>query len=74
MTWKRYWVVHGRFQPRCLVLLQRVQVVQSAEEQQVGDLFNHLRGLEMPPVEKASRDVVLDVVDLAANFACQHTL
>jgi hypothetical protein len=59
---------HRALQPQRLALLQRVQLVQPADERQVGDLLD-----DFERVGNAARpEGVLDLVGLAADFAGKH--
>jgi len=61
-------VRHRLFQPRGLVLLQRVQVVQAAQEEQVSDLLNDFERVG----NAAGPECVPDLVDLALDGAGDH--
>ena len=53
-----------------LVLLARMGLVEPAHEQQVGDLLDHLERIG----DAARPEGVPDLVDLRAEFTCQHAL
>jgi hypothetical protein len=50
------------------VLFQRVQIVEPALEQQVGDLLDHLDRVG----DAAGPKGVPEGIDLVAEFACEH--
>ena len=52
-----------------LALLQLLHLVKALDEDQVGDLLDHLQRIGEP----ARPEVVPDAVDLVAQFACQHS-
>ena len=60
--------LHRLLEPGGLVLLQRVQVVQAAQEEQVGDLLDHLQRVG----DAAGPEGVPDLVDLALDVAGDH--
>ena len=51
-----------------LVLLERLQVVEPADEEQVGDLLDHLQRVG----DAAGPEGIPDLVDLATNFVGEH--
>jgi hypothetical protein len=53
---------------QCLAFLQRVRVVQAADEEQVGDLLDHLHRVG----DAAGPEGIPDGIDLAAEFAGEH--
>jgi hypothetical protein len=55
-------------EPRGLVLLQRLEVIEPAKKQQVGDLLDDLKGIG----DTAGPECVPDTVDLVADFAGEH--
>jgi len=55
-------------QPGGLALLQGLQLVQSPDEQQVGNLLDDLERVGDP----AGPEAVPDLVDLVADIACEH--
>ena|SRR6266571_6092720 len=59
---------HRLLEPGGLVLLERVQVVQTAQEEQVGDLLNHLEWIG----DAAGPERVPYLVDLALDGAGDH--
>ncbi len=59
---------HGALQPGALALLQAVQVVQAADEEQVGELLDYLQRVG----DAAGPEAVPDAVDLAAEVAGEH--
>jgi hypothetical protein len=60
--------VHRRSEPGGAVLFQRVQVVQPAQEEQIGDLLDHLERVG----DAAGPEGVPDLVDLALDVAGDH--
>ena len=58
----------GLLQPSGFVLFQRVQVVQSFQEQQIRDLLDDFQRVR----DAARPEGVPDGVDLAADVACEH--
>jgi hypothetical protein len=52
-----------------LALLQLLHLIEALDEDQVGDLLDHLQRVGEP----ARPEVVPDAVDLVAQFACQHS-
>jgi hypothetical protein len=58
----------GLLEPGGLVLLQRVQVVEPAQEEQVGDLLDDLERIG----DAAGPEGVPDPVDLALQFTSEH--
>src|SRR5688572_16703618 len=58
----------GLLQARGLVLLQRVQVVEAAEKEQIRNLLDDFKGVG----DAAGPERVPDAVDLTADIACQH--
>ena len=58
----------GFFSAVGLVLLQRVQVVEALDEQQVGDLLDDLERVG----DAAGPEGVPDAIDLTADFAGEH--
>jgi len=60
--------LHGLVEPGGFVLGQRVQVVQAAEEEEVGDLLHHLQGVG----DAAGPEGVPDAVDLGFDCAGDH--
>jgi hypothetical protein len=60
--------LHGLSQAHGLVFFQGVQVVQTAQEQQVGDLLHHLQRVG----DAAGPERIPDGVNLAAKFAGEH--
>lgn len=61
-------LVHRALEQEGLAFFQRVRVIQAADEQQVGDLFQHLHRVG----DAAGPEGVPDGVDLAADFASEH--
>jgi hypothetical protein len=59
---------HRPLEPGGLVLLQRVQVVQTAQEEQVGDLLDDLERVG----DAAGPERVPDAVDLVLDFTSDH--
>lgn len=55
-------------EPVGLVFFERVQVVEPAQEEQVGDLLDHLDGVG----DAAGPEGVPDLVDFAFEFAGEH--
>ena len=60
--------LHRLLEPIGLVLLQRVHVVEPAEEEQVGDLLDHLQRVR----DAAGPEGVPDAVDLVLDVAGDH--
>ena len=60
--------LHRLFEPGGLVLIQRVKVVQTAQEEQVGDLLDDLQGVG----DTTGPEGVPDLVDLALDVAGDH--
>ena len=58
------------FQARGFVFLQRVQIVEAFEEQQVGDLLDDFERIG----DAASPEGIPECVNFAANFAGEHGL
>ena len=56
---------HGAVEAGGLALFQGLQVIQAADEQQVGDLFDNLQRVG----DTAGPETIPDAIDLAANFA-----
>ena len=59
-----------RAQRRRLALLDLLHLVEPLDEDQAGDLLDHLQRIGEP----ARPEIVPDAVDLAAQFTCQHGL
>ncbi len=59
---------HRLLQHQRFALFQRMRVIQPPDEQQVGDLFNHLQRIG----NAARPEGIPDSVDLAAKFASEH--
>ena len=60
--------LHRPTEPDGLVLLQRLQVVEAAKEEQVGDLLDDLKRIG----DAAGPEGVPDAIDLASDLAGQH--
>jgi hypothetical protein len=60
--------LYGLFQPGGLVLFQRVQVVQTAQEEQIGDLLDDLERVG----DAAGPECVPNAVDLVLDFTSDH--
>ena len=60
--------LHRLLEPVGLVFLQRVHVVEPADEQQVGNLLHHLQRVR----DAAGPKCVPDAVDLGLDVACDH--
>ena len=61
--------LHGFLQPVRLVLFERVQVVQAANEEQIGDLFNDFEGVR----DAAGPERVPDAADLILDVASDRS-
>lgn len=61
--------LHRPAEARGFALLQRVEVVEPFQEQEIGDLLNHLQRVGNP----AGPEAIPDPVDLVAEFASQHS-
>jgi hypothetical protein len=59
---------HGLLEATRFVLFEGVEIIEAAQEQQIGDLFHDLKRVG----NATGPEGVPDAVDLVPNVACQH--
>ncbi len=62
--------LHWRAERGRLALLQFLHLVEALDENEIGDLLDHLQRV----CEPARPEIVPDAVDLVAQFPCQHAM
>jgi hypothetical protein len=59
--------LHGRLEPRGLVLFERVQVVETTEEEEIRDLLDHLEWIGNTTCPKSIPNLINLILDAAGN-------